>query len=366
MPTPFEPTTGMFADNIRSTSDDDETELRESMQGFGWITEFPALVDEFGVTLVGHRRMKIATDLKIAPVIKVLKLGAGAKADAERMKLAIASNIGFKPMTADDRRRIAEYLYGHREWTMVRIAVALNVSQKTISKDLDGVYTQGINLARPKGGRPKNNGKVQAKAPKRHYKETEIVSLSDRAKTMADVAATTGVGKRQVRHVIERERARREVEPTIDPATLDVAAKDKLAIAYRQQRRRQEGEFAKIVQAAEQRIRDEWSERFNEHILPHYKKELANADAVVKSRKGIMDRKTFNKIWSCLHTDSRNSVSDQKLNDALNIFSNLELILVKETELATQSVAAERLPGSAAAWQAMKRNKKPKLNKYFS
>jgi hypothetical protein len=36
-------------------------------------------------------------------------------------------------------KRLAEYLYGKREWTMERIAEALGVSQQQISKDLGGL-----------------------------------------------------------------------------------------------------------------------------------------------------------------------------------------------------------------------------------
>jgi hypothetical protein len=68
---PFNPVVGEFAKNIRSTKGDDG-ELRSSMQQFGWIEEFPAMADENGVVLVGHRRLQIAKELGIEPVIKKL------------------------------------------------------------------------------------------------------------------------------------------------------------------------------------------------------------------------------------------------------------------------------------------------------
>ena len=106
----FDPKTGAFAVNIRDISGND-SELRESLKKFGWVEELPALVDENGVVLVGHRRLKIAKEEKIEPVLKNLTIGNGDAADAKRLKLAIASNIGFKPMTPKDRQRIAEHLY---------------------------------------------------------------------------------------------------------------------------------------------------------------------------------------------------------------------------------------------------------------
>jgi hypothetical protein len=47
-----------------------------------------------------------------------------------------ASNIGGAPMTKDDRKRIAEYLYGAREWTMERIAKAPKKRSALILKTL--------------------------------------------------------------------------------------------------------------------------------------------------------------------------------------------------------------------------------------
>ncbi len=45
-----------------------------------------------------------------------------------------------------------------REWTMERIGEALGVSQRQISRDLEGLDAAS-KPARPKGGRPKGSGK---------------------------------------------------------------------------------------------------------------------------------------------------------------------------------------------------------------
>jgi len=158
----FDPKTGAFAGNIRDIGGDD-SELRESLKEFGWVNEFPALVDENGVVHVGHRRMKIAKEENIEPAIKNLNLGKGDAADAKRLRLAIISNIGSKPMTREDRKRIAEHLYGERAWTMERIAEALNVAQSTITEDLRDLSTvdksnHAKTKTNPKGaGRPKGS-----------------------------------------------------------------------------------------------------------------------------------------------------------------------------------------------------------------
>jgi hypothetical protein len=76
----------------------------------------------------------------------------------------IASDAGFAwlesgrplaaPLTAANRKRMAERLYGTGDWTMERIATALGVGKSTVARDLQGFPTVG-KPPRPKGGRPK-------------------------------------------------------------------------------------------------------------------------------------------------------------------------------------------------------------------
>jgi transposase len=83
-----------------------------------------------------------------------VEFGDGDEADAKRFRLAIASNLDAKPFTPEERKDIAEYLYGEREWVMESIGKALGVSQATISNDLRGLSVTD-KPSRPKGGRPK-------------------------------------------------------------------------------------------------------------------------------------------------------------------------------------------------------------------
>jgi hypothetical protein len=45
------------------------------------------------------------------------------------------------------------------------------------------------------------------------------------------------------------------------------------------------------------------------------------------------NRPQFNKVLSCLHPDSRNSLSDDKMNEAFRIFKNRKMLLVKKDEM---------------------------------
>lgn len=112
---PFNPQTGEFVKNIREEGD--LSDLRESMTQHGWVEEFPALADERDVVLVGHRRLAVAKELGITPVIRKLTLGTGDAADAKRFQLALVSNIGAKPLTASASPRRSGYRRGRFQQT---------------------------------------------------------------------------------------------------------------------------------------------------------------------------------------------------------------------------------------------------------
>lgn len=352
---------GIFAENIRiSIDNDDDAELRESLKAHGWIEEFPALIDEHDVTLVGHRRLKIAKELGITPVIKKLMIGSGDEADAKRLRLAIASNIGFKPMTKADRQRISEYLYGEREWTMQRIADALNVSTRQISRDLDSFDTVS-KPQRPKGGRPKGSGKL-----KDHYRAEEVIAQHDSGMTHAQIAVTTEIGQRQVRHIIEREKALREGEQRasgrIDPSTLSVSAREKLQRAVAQEKKHLAKEFYAVV---EQRVREQVKLNL-ESVRDRLEQQRKLSEDIIKRRNGFIIKRVWNLIRACLHPDKFDQivslVSDGKteelsklkaqFSDAFRMFKQFEKFVLNEKESPTSF--APPLPKTPADWAAAK------------
>jgi len=204
---PFNPMSGQFSENIRrSTGSLDE--LRESMREFGWLEQFPAIKDERGVVLVGHRRLAVAVELGIEPVLSTVRCGEGDDGDARRFRLAIASNIGSKPFTPDERKRIAEYLYGVRDWTMARIGQALSVSEKTISKDLAEFLPKV--RTRPKPGRPKKPSEPSKKRPPALVAEVKELVVTDSPIPRQTLADKYGVSEGTIQRVTEREVGRHE------------------------------------------------------------------------------------------------------------------------------------------------------------
>src|SRR5579859_7374067 len=110
---PFDPMTasGTFSKTIRAPAKDDTTELEESMRAFGWLDELPAIQDERGVVLVGHRRLQVAAKLGIKPNIVIHSYGDGDGGSVRRAVVAYASNAGGKPLSAADRRRFGKRMF---------------------------------------------------------------------------------------------------------------------------------------------------------------------------------------------------------------------------------------------------------------
>jgi hypothetical protein len=343
----FDPKIG----EIRASKTDDG-ELRASLQQYGWHQEFPALLDEHGHVLVGNRRMRLAKALGIEPVTKELRLGAGSEADAERIKLALISNIGGAPLTKEDRKRIAEHLYGEREWTMDKIAKALNVSQNTISLDLCDLSTidksnkQPKTASNPKGsGRRKGSRKPTPRQEQNAERNERIVSLRDAGRSTAEIAADVGVHEPVVSQQIEHERISREAAGTVDAKTLSMTAQEKLDSAIRAAKKKLEAEFRL-------RVMEESNRSLNEVRLPAYLKHIEAIEYSIKNRKGVMDRISYRKIVSCLHPDRvQDPVLQKRYEEAFRIFTELEKVLLDEKQSPTEF---RKMPSTVEELRAMK------------
>lgn len=318
-----------------------ETELTASLAS-GWHSEFPAIDDENGVRLVGNRRTRIAANLGITPVVKVLIFGKGEEADVERARFATISNVGTAPLMAADRKRAAIHIYQTRGWTFENIGRALNVSKMTISRYLENCNTPLQTPRAEKRGRPKKPRKPREVAER----QEKIVAFSDAGMPPDQVAIHTGVGRRMVDRVMEVEKARRQgPEPEIDPATLSKSAQEKLAAAIRAHKKKLDQEFNfKVTEGIRKWV--------DEVTLPAHAKELQDAQDLLRSRRyGVMPRKIFTLIRSCLHTDSRKSVSDKRLNEAFHEFSSRERLLLSEEDAPTITMTFPRTWAEGQEWK---------------
>lgn len=331
----FEPGTS-FAENIRHALPKDDTELRQSMQLFGWKKEFPALMDENGVVLVGHRRLEIARSLGIQPYIKKLVIGQGDAADAERLALSLTSNVGFALLTRKDRQHISRHL-AQQGWTAQRTAKALNVGAATVYRDLEG-FLEMRKPDRPKGGRPRG----PAPLPPEREKAAEL--FLDQGLTRDEVKQETGVSSMQTQLAIERLRGRREAPPAIERKDLSMTAQEKFDAALRRAKKEMEVELTR-------RVREELADAFDK-LLPSYLEKERRYEAVLKARKGIYTRAEYTKIRACLHPDRvTDPAMKKRFEDAFTLFTRMEVALLSEADHPTP---ASDLPRNYADWMARK------------
>ena len=185
---PFSELNGKFTTTMRDKSErEDMTELRALMKEYGWVPELPGIKDEHGIILAGHRRAKVAKELGIEEHWQTIHFGKGKAADARRLRVAIASNIGIRPITPTTRANIAEFLYGEREWDWNKIAEALNVVEppKVVTRPISG----------GRGSRPK---------PDYTHVTREIDNLLIAGKEInrSALAKDFGVGEKALRRII--------------------------------------------------------------------------------------------------------------------------------------------------------------------
>jgi hypothetical protein len=142
-------TCGTFATDWRdkATGKRDEAcreDLRWSMQTFGWLEGHEAILDENGVVLVGNRRLAMARELGIPERTITLTFGTGVDATKRRWHYMVGSNMGPKPFTASDRKKMTWRLRKEEEWSQERIAEFLHCDQKTVSNDLSDQKPLGL------------------------------------------------------------------------------------------------------------------------------------------------------------------------------------------------------------------------------
>ena len=239
------------------------------------------------------------------------------------------------------RKPIAERLY-KQGFTMEAIATQLGVNQSTITRDLTSLCDVH-KPSRPKGGRPKGQ-RPKPKPPEQQQRNEKIVAMRDQGVSSGDIAKEVGVGQRMVDRVLEMEGARREGPTQIERSDLSLTAQQKLDAAIRQHQ-------AKLDAAFHNRVLDEVKKRIDEIVLPHWKKQIEEAQKLYQHRRGAMSKETFNTIRRALHPDSRQSISDKKLGEAFDTFMSLEKFLLDEKDSPTDF---GDLPDNLADWDKRK------------
>ncbi|RPI36436.1 MAG: hypothetical protein EHM67_12685, partial [Hyphomicrobiaceae bacterium] len=244
----------------------DDNELRASLQAFGWIEQLPAVKDQKGNILIGHRRLRLAESLNIKPVVRVVHCDT----DADRHRIATAANVGYVALSKNEREALAKRLYSVNRMTQEEIAKLLGVGQQQISRDL-GNLRLGVNQKHdrternPRGaGRPKGSGTERAepskkRGPDKSDRAVEIVMGYARRGEKRPSAKALAAEHSDIDHntfdaaiVTARWLLKREQEePTV---TLSATAQEKLDAAERAMRRRLEAEFHERVRVEVKRL----------------------------------------------------------------------------------------------------------------
>lgn len=283
--------------------------------------------------------------------------------------LAVWANLSPADRKAQ-RKAIAERLY-KQNMTMEQIATQLGVSHPTIVRDLkefvhdEQTQSRTSKRGRKDEGRPKGSGKGTGRrrnhtlAKGNESQRDLAVSLFlDKGKTREEACAETGFPSGSMQMAVERERGVREAkaDPEIDPKSLSITSREKLDAAMRQHKRKLELQFS-------DRVSDEVRKRLEDTILPHYSKTYADYKAVLKSRKGCMDRATYKKILACLHPDRvQDAVLKKRYEEAFRLFTELEKVVLNEKESPTSFIdipsTYEDLTKAKAAATAARRTKR--------
>ena len=150
---------------------------------------------------------------------------------------------------------------------------------------------------------------------------------------------------------VERKRAAVRAERDAAPIGWDTVpdpAKEKIERVVRQRERQLEAEFEQRVDAeVKARMEPAWAVA---------NKTYADARNVLEHRKGLFTRADYDLIRSCLHPDSRLSVTAEKLAQAFRVFNEATISLLSEKDYPTKTAmpTLDELKKRRAAREARK------------
>ena len=238
------------------------------------------------------------------------------------------------------RKTTAEKLY-KLGFAMEQIARQLGVSHMTIVRDLKefehNVQTQPRTSKRGRKGegRPKGSKSKGSRRGNAPVLDKARIIVREKIEAGKPVNAVKLQAEHGISHVTfetatAAELARNEAlsDPEVTRSALEsMTAKQKFDAAVKQMRRKLEVEIRKELHAEYHK----WVQR----QLDQYNENAKHYEIIIKARKGLMDKTAYNLIWSCLHADSRKSVSDERLNRAFNLWASLEKAILSEKDKPT-------------------------------
>jgi transcriptional regulator len=250
------------------------------------------------------------------------------------------------------RKEFAVTLY-KRGLTQAQIAEKLHVSQPTIAGDLADFDLSELDKSNqktttnPKGSGRRKGTKGKRKAAPTHDRAREVVRPLVEAGEPINrekLAAEHGLTQGAIQRAELAERARLEVmaDPVIDPATLSMSMKAKFDAAIRQHKKN-------LAQRFDQEVSDRVVKWAEETGIKHFVEQYDKIRYMIERRGGVMTSRQYALVLSCLHPDSRKSLSDEKMAEAFRIFAPLKIKLCDNKEVP---VHLPEMPATRAAWEA--------------
>jgi hypothetical protein len=271
----------------------------------------------------------------------------GRGRSSQREHLSTSEDIGITRKQVHEARAVRDAEKKKPGLVRKTIEAKLKAGEEPTRADIK----RAVNATKPRGG-PKPERRKHADTAER----AAALDVLDHGKTYDQAATAHDLSSVQiVKTAVAREEGRREKIVEIDPKILSMSAQQKLDAAIKQARRKLELQFHQL-------IRDEVRKRLEDTILPSYNKTYAEYQTIIKARKGVMDRSTYRKILTCLHTERLAQLLDipyakldaslaKRYDEAFNLFTALEKRLLDEKESPTDFM---KMPTNLAEWDALR------------
>jgi hypothetical protein len=141
---------------------------------------------------------------------------------------------------------------------------------------------------------------------------------------------------------------KKDVEPLVKEAFAP-SKQEAFDAAIRAHKRKLDIEF-------DQRVATAAGEYAKQFLLPSDLKAIADADLVLKGRKGVFaNKRDYHHVLRCLHSDTHASMSEQDLNRAFDLIKSKEPLMLAEKDLPLRP---STLPTSVADLLARKKTKR--------